>query len=93
MADAAYHRAWREDRRSWMREQKESRPCDGCGVKYPYYIMDWHHRDESEKSFPIGPGSGSRSREKLAAEIAKCDLLCANCHRTVHHERRLREDT
>lgn len=55
-------------------------PCTDCGVQYPPYVMDFDHRDPTEKSFTISAGA-SRSVEQVIAEIAKCDVVCANCHR------------
>jgi hypothetical protein len=42
--------------------------------------MDFDHRPGELKSFGLGAASG-RNREAIVAEIAKCDLVCANCHR------------
>lgn len=67
-------------RRDWVNEQKQG-PCAHCGVCYPSYVMDFHHRDPEDKLFSIAWGVSRVSRARLAAEIDKCDLLCANCHR------------
>lgn len=49
--------------------------------------MDFHHRDPLTKDFEIGGFHGSRAR--LLAEVEKCDLICAVCHRLRHwHEDR-----
>lgn len=69
----------REQARIVMREAKE-RPCEDCGVEYPSYVMDFHHRDPDQKSGYVGRMARS-GLKKLAIEIAKCDVLCANCHR------------
>lgn len=57
-------------------------PCMDCGVSYPPYVMDLDHRDPSEK---IEKVSMMRRRRmafaKIVAEIEKCDVVCANCHR------------
>lgn len=46
--------------------------------------LDFHHRDSAQKEFCISlaPDMGVGD-ERLESEIAKCDILCANCHR-VH---------
>jgi predicted HNH restriction endonuclease len=44
--------------------------------------LQFHHRDPSTKDFGLGHFSGSLAR--LIAEAAKCDLVCANCHRVRH---------
>lgn len=62
-------------------------PCMDCGVSYPPYVMQWDHRDPSQKEFTIG--STTRvAWDKVLAEVAKCDLVCANCHAIRTHERR-----
>jgi len=65
--------------RAILRAAKD-RPCADCQVSYPYYVMQFDHRDAAEKSFNVGNFGPTCSREKLLAEIAKCDVVCANCH-------------
>lgn len=61
-------------------------PCQDCGNRYPPYCMDLHHRDMSDKSDAVGNMiKRSSSWPKLLAEIAKCDIVCAICHRIRHH--------
>lgn len=80
----AYHRGRRDTMKAFIDEQKD-KPCMDCGVKYPPPVMDFHHRDPAEKEFGIRKGvCGLMSRERVEKEIAKCDLLCANCHRMRH---------
>ena len=56
-------------------------PCMDCGKHYPPCAMDFDHRDDEDKSFMISVGV-SKYEEVFNAELAKCDLVCANCHRT-----------
>lgn len=62
-------------------KQAKSVPCKDCGVCYPYYVMDFDHRDSSEKKFSLSKYNQIGNLEKIKAEIAKCDVVCANCHR------------
>jgi hypothetical protein len=56
--------------------------CQGCGYSVSVAALEFHHRDPATKEFGVGNFSGSLAR--LLAEAAKCDLLCANCHRLRH---------
>jgi hypothetical protein len=57
------------------------RPCEGCGGSFPPWVMDFDHRDPKTKSFALAAGHALlKPRDALLAEIAKCDVLCANCH-------------
>ena len=63
-------------------EELKSKPCMDCGMKYPTYVMEFDHRDASTKSFSVGRADDQTSSiRRLLLEIAKCDLVCANCHR------------
>jgi hypothetical protein len=62
---------------------KQEHPCMDCGESDPV-CLDFHHRDPSIKSFEIARGVKCRSLEAVQAEIAKCDVVCANCHRRRH---------
>jgi hypothetical protein len=57
------------------------RPCEDCGGSFPPWVMDFDHRDPKTKSFALAAGHALlKPRDALLAEIAKCDVLCANCH-------------
>jgi hypothetical protein len=63
----------------------KSKPCMDCGGTFPPYVMDFDHRDPSQKSRGVSQLTGSGWTAGLLAEIAKCDLVCANCHRIRTH--------
>jgi len=46
--------------------------------------LEFHHRDADSKEFGIAQGGILRSWAAILAEAAKCDLVCANCHREAH---------
>jgi hypothetical protein len=73
--------------RAYVRELKQSNPCGDCGDLYPRYVMDFDHRDGSEKSDIVSQLINQLSWRRLREEIAKCDLVCSNCHRIRTHER------
>jgi ribosomal protein L44E len=56
--------------------------CVDCGYSTCLAALEFHHRDATTKEFGVGNFSGSL--ERLRGEVAKCDLLCANCHRARH---------
>ena len=74
------HLRHRVERRQWLNTFKDV-PCMDCGRKYPPECMDFDHV-RGEKKFDIGTRAGSGKKEHILEEIAKCDLVCANCHRT-----------
>ena len=55
-------------------------PCLDCGGTFLPHQMDFDHRDPSTKSFQVTDSGLLKGRERLLAEIAKCDIVCANCH-------------
>ena len=60
-------------------------PCMDCGVCYSAWIMQFDHRDPSKKSFGLNICQArTRSVQQVKDEIAKCDIVCANCHRMLH---------
>jgi hypothetical protein len=67
----------------------KSKPCTDCGGTFPVCCMDFDHRAGTNKSH--NPGSmfaHHYSRECIEKELAKCDLVCANCHRIRTQKRR-----
>ena len=56
-------------------------PCMDCGEKYPHYVMDFDHREGETKINSVAYIIRRWGMKKILEEIAKCDLVCANCHR------------
>lgn len=62
-------------------------PCADCGVRYPSYVMDFDHV-RGEKKFCIGHSAFQQGMKAVLAEIEKCEVVCANCHRERTHGRK-----
>jgi len=58
--------------------------CVGCGGTFPEPLFEFHHLDARTKEFAISHDGITRRWKKIEAELAKCVLLCANCHRETH---------
>ncbi|HRH22467.1 MAG TPA: HNH endonuclease signature motif containing protein [Candidatus Paceibacterota bacterium] len=57
--------------------------CQICGYNKYQGALELHHIKKEEKGFGIGDKGYTRSWDKVKAELDKCILLCANCHREV----------
>ena len=57
--------------------------CAKCGEKR-LYVLDFHHIDKTQKKNNINHLKKSASLENLKEEVAKCIVLCSNCHREFH---------
>lgn len=68
---------------------KEASPCHDCGNKFPACCMDFDHRPGEGKLDCIGKLVMTAPWTEIEAEIAKCDLVCANCHRIRTRDRRI----
>lgn len=57
-----------------------SHPCVDCGESDPV-VLDFDHRDPSLKRSEVGRLASRKPWADVLAEIGKCDVRCANCHR------------
>lgn len=80
----------KENRRAKLRaivdEAKRNKPCMDCKHVFDPICMDFDHV-RGEKKFNIKQAAQRRlGLQVLLDEIAKCDLVCSNCHRlrTLH---------
>ena len=64
-------------------------PCVDCGEADPI-VLEFDHL--ADKSFSISRGIRDRNWVSVVREMAKCDVVCANCHRrrTARRGRHLR---
>jgi len=60
----------------------KSGPCTDCGQIFDPVCMDFDHLPEHHKVLNIASLLRHRvAWAKIEAEIAKCELVCSNCHR------------
>jgi hypothetical protein len=66
----------------------KQRPCTDCQGWFEPCQMQFDHLDGSLKKFDLS-SSGARSLVQVLAEVAKCEVVCANCHalRTTKRQR------
>jgi hypothetical protein len=72
-----------------LKEQKDV-PCFDCGMRFPAECMDFDHREGVEKKFNISQASRRYGLPSILEEIAKCEVVCSNCHRIRTKRRRLK---
>lgn len=67
-----------------LMEYKQALGCSMCGESEPC-CLDFHHTGDDKKESDISqmPNKGL-AWETILVEIAKCQVVCANCHRKIH---------
>lgn len=58
--------------------------CQMCGYDKCIGALEFHHIDPTQKDFGISSYI-YLSWDKIKIELDKCILVCANCHREIHH--------
>jgi len=77
---------WRAQAR--LLDELRAVPCADCGGSFPPCAMDFDHRSSELKEFGVTRMIGRSGTERILAEVAKCDIVCANCHRARTFDRR-----
>jgi hypothetical protein len=72
---------YRQNARDFIWEYLSTHPCSQCGEADPI-VLEFHHLGgkDTEVSRLIGRGA---SIDAIRAEITKCIVLCASCHRRI----------
>jgi hypothetical protein len=74
----------------YLKEVKEKNPCMDCKISYPYYMMDFDHV-RGQKHANVAELINTLSKKRIDEEIAKCEVVCSNCHRIRTHMRKMRK--
>lgn len=79
-----YYLNRRIDIKEWLFDYLSQNPCIDCGESDPMRLQ-LDHRDD--KKFNLGKAlvGKSKSLADVQAEVAKCDVRCANCHQVKTH--------
>lgn len=67
--------------RTYLKAKKTGAPCTDCGLSYPHFVMDYDHVRGKKTGLISMAASRHWNFKRLDEELAKCDLVCANCHR------------
>jgi hypothetical protein len=78
-------RARKNSKRDLVKKIKDV-PCVDCGGRFPSAAMDFDHV-KGVKSFNIAHGVKNKTWAEIEEEIAKCEIVCSNCHRVRTRER------
>jgi hypothetical protein len=72
----------------WLAELKAKLICARCSEDHPG-CLQFHHADPAKKEMTVAEAvRRAWSRERILSELAKCEVLCANCHAKHHAKER-----
>ena len=78
-----YVRQHRLKQAEYVRNHKR-KPCTDCGIQYPYWVMEFDHV-RGVKQFQLSYVTRTNvSRKRIDDELAKCEVVCRNCHALRH---------
>lgn len=77
---------FQQSRRNDINAIKVARGCSVCGYNAHPAALDFNHV-RGEKLFNVSRDTKT-AWSKVLEEIAKCDVLCSNCHRIHTYENR-----
>ena len=64
----------------FLQEYKLKHGCADCGYNAHYAALQFDHLPGTDKKFTIAQKAKAYTLSRLKAEIAKCEVVCANCH-------------
>lgn len=66
---------------------KEKLGCSDCRNHFPHYVLEFDHRPEFQKVDVVYRVLRNYGAEAAWAEVAKCDVVCSNCHKIRTYRR------
>ena len=81
--EVTVRKRYEQDNRDWYIELKKTLKCSKCSESR-WYVLDFHYSN-GKKDSNISMIVKTQSKARTLKEIEKCIVLCANCHRELHH--------
>ena len=78
-----FQKNWKRQKKLWFQKLKSKLECSQCGFSHPA-TLQFHHKNDDKTDTVSRMVNKNSNVETIMAEIAKCDVLCANCH-AIHH--------
>ena len=79
------NKAYKLKIRKWFKEYKKTLECTQCGESH-WACLEFHHPHNNKDKAVSNMAAAGYSKNRIMKEINKCVVLCANCHRKVHHK-------
>jgi len=80
----AYRRSYVRRNRIFLRQYLATNPCVGRGEADPI-VLEFDHLEPKEKTMCVSKvAANGSSLDTVKKEMAKCQVLCANCHKRKH---------
>ena len=75
--------------RKWFQNYKRGLVCSKCIEDHPA-TLEFHHRfnQKKEKAIENMVDDGCAIK-RILMEIKKCEIVCANCHKKLHYDKRI----
>jgi DNA-binding Lrp family transcriptional regulator len=70
-----------------IQAHKEKFGCADCQTMYPHYVLEFDHRPEFKKIANVYRVYKKYGEDRAWQEVAKCDIVCSNCHKIRTWER------
>ena len=71
---------------NWFNDIKKNLSCEICGFSHPA-ALDFHHIND-DKDLTVSKLITYGNKDRILKEIEKCKVLCSNCHRILHYDKR-----
>jgi hypothetical protein len=79
---------YQQEIRARLADIKLERGCTDCEYRAHAEALDFDHLPEHEKAGTVSRIVSSWSWARIEAELEKCEVVCANCHRVRTAARR-----
>ena len=71
--------------KEFISKVKKNGKCTYCPENHEA-CLDFHHNDPKLKEHQVVKMVNNRfGKKRIAEEVAKCTILCSNCHRKLHY--------
>jgi hypothetical protein len=87
MVKSAKHRKELHKTLEELHLYKEKHGCVDCRNRYPHYVLEFDHKPEFNKIDVVYRVLRNYGPEAAWQEVAKCDVVCANCHKIRTYQR------
>lgn len=77
-----------KEKQTYVNNYKLNKGCNRCGYNKCSAALEFHHVNDDKWAKGSRAINISWGYKRINAEINKCEVLCANCHREHHYENR-----